>query len=132
MTFATQYDWRKDLPEIFSSDSIIDPSGYISPKQRITNLIRAGERLDQYRRELYDLQHDQEDDGIWMDEMRAPGLDYADITQIQRRAMERIKSRSRQDAVKPDFGNEESAVNQNTSDPSSKDVADKSKMNEEA
>lgn len=128
MTFATHYDWTKDLPEIFDSTSIIDPSGYISPKQRITNLIRAGERLDQFRREMYDLSHDQEDDGIWMDEMRTPGLDYSDITQIQRKAMDRIRSRSRQDAVKPNIENEQSEAKGDVQD----GPADKSKVNNEA
>lgn len=110
MTFFTQYNWPDTRGEWNSGESIVDPSGYISPKQRIQNLIRAGERLEEFRREQYDYEHGEEDDGEWLDPMRTPGLDLADISRIQSHALDRIR---RKRPVKTDPGTgEQGAENQ--------------------
>lgn len=92
--FYHQYNWEEAVGEGNSQISMVDPSGYVSPKQRIENLIRAGERLDEFRREQYDYDTLEEDDGEWTDPMRTPGLDLADVHRIRQETLRRMSSRA--------------------------------------
>lgn len=93
MEFFTQYTWSDTYGEWNCGKTIVDPSGYISPQQRIDNLIRAGQRLEEFRREQYDYDHGDSDDGVWMDPLRTPGLDLSDVSRIQSVAMDRLRRR---------------------------------------
>lgn len=97
--FCTHYDWMQDEGEHNCGETIVDPSGYIPAKNRIENLLRAGERLDAYRRELYDYSPDDEDDGF-VDPTRSPGFDPSDASKISREAMERIRTAQAASTVK--------------------------------
>lgn len=79
MNFATQWNPNPIEGELNCGISIVDPSGYVDPQTRIENLIRAGERLDYSRRELYDYGPDDPPDfESPMDPDRTPGYDLAD------------------------------------------------------
>lgn len=97
--FSTHYDWMQDEGEHNCGESIVDPSGYIPAKNRIENLLRAGERLDAYRRELYDYSPDDEDDGF-VDPTRSPGFDPSDASRLSREAMDRIRTAQAASTVK--------------------------------
>ncbi|QCS36895.1 hypothetical protein [Tortoise microvirus 21] len=99
--FSTHYDWMQREGEINCGETIVDPSGYIPAKNRIENLLRAGERLDAYRRELYDYGADDEDSGFY-DPTRDPGFDPADASKINREAMARVRSAQEAASVKQD------------------------------
>lgn len=96
----TQYKASRPIGEFNDGESIVDAAGYISPKQRITNLLRAGERLDNFRREMYDYGRLDEDDGVWIDPLRSKGIDLSDISRIQTESLDRIRRR-KPVAVKP-------------------------------
>lgn len=98
--FQTKYAWYEEDGEFNSGESIVDPSGYIPAKARIENLIRAGEQLDSYRRELYHYGGDDEDDGQFMDPMNSPGLDPADVSRLNREAMQRLRTQQAAETVK--------------------------------
>lgn len=106
MKFVTQFNWVCPPGEKNSGLSICDPSGYISPQEQIENLIRAGERLEEYRRERYDLDHGEEDDGVWMDPMREAGLDFADVYRIRQEVIRRLSSAVARGEETPDLKTE--------------------------
>lgn len=99
--FISKYKNFKPQTEAMKPDTIVDPAGYVSPKKRIENLIRAGERLDQFRRENYDLGYEDEDDGTWEDPMRQPGLDLADVHRIRQAVRSRMQSASAKTEEEP-------------------------------
>lgn len=54
MQFRTPYNAGEPTGEINSGEIIVETAGYVSADQRITNLIRAGQRLEESRRAYYD------------------------------------------------------------------------------
>lgn len=78
-----------------NGEILIDPSGYIPAKKRIENLIRAGEQLVEARKEFYDYGSDQEDDGYWIDPLRHPSIDMADVSRLQSQALANLRERAR-------------------------------------
>ena len=53
MNFATQYKKHTNIPEKNSGEILVEKVGYISAQQRIENLLLAGQRLEQSRKEQY-------------------------------------------------------------------------------
>lgn len=49
----THYNRIHSDPEVNSGEVIVEKSGYISKKDRIENMILAGQRLEQIRHEMY-------------------------------------------------------------------------------
>lgn len=83
--------------EINSGEEIVEKAGYVPAEIQIMEMINAGERLGDYRKERYDYGEGDQDDGM-MDPTRAPGVDMADISQMKisldakiERGMEEIK-----------------------------------------
>lgn len=88
LTFNSQWYPQFDKPEKISKKSIVDPSGYIPPKERIENLIRAGERLDEVRREMYHYGNDFDgEDSDYEDPMVQRDLDLVDIQRMNEQSM---------------------------------------------
>lgn len=120
--FVTQWNSRRqEIGEKNSGKSIVDPSGYMSPKERIESIFRAGERLDEYRREMYQYgdQDDHEDESL-DDVTRSPGFDPADASYLRNKAISRIK-RSGEYQL-----SEQSKTNQTNSDVSTAKEPDQS------
>lgn len=92
--FYSKYNPGPVKFEVNCGETIVDAAGYISPKQRITNIIRAGERLEELRREMYDYDSDDEDDGYTIDPLRKPGLDLSEVSQLQNLALSRLRERA--------------------------------------
>lgn len=89
------YKRPKKKPEINSGEIIVEKAGYIPAKQQIMNLINAGKRLLDYRREQYDFSDPKEVDNEFEDPTRKGSFDLADASQItrsieERAAMEKI------------------------------------------
>lgn len=111
--FYTNYNPGPKTMDYNSGEVIVDSSGYIPPKQRIENLIRAGERLEEFRREFYDYDYGDEDDGNWIDPLRSPGIDLADVSRIQNQALFNLRSRSKKNledsVIEKEIGTQASA-----------------------
>jgi len=87
--FNNPYEWKDNGPEVNSGELITEQAGYISPKEQIEGMIMAGERLAEYRREMFDIGRDEEDDGTFLDPTRAPNYDLVDA----QRDAERLKKK---------------------------------------
>lgn len=134
MTFNCRYYPRFSPGEVNSQVGIVDPSGYIPPKERIENLIRAGERLDSVRREMYHYgsnpeSEPDEDDGVYEDPMLAPGLDIVDVHRLRRESMRRLADQAYK-RMSADNPAEKQAGEVKPSEPPVKSVANNVAANE--
>jgi len=87
-----------------SGEELVETSGYISAEVQIENMILAGERLDEYRRQMYDYPEGlKEGEEAKLDPTRRKGFDVIDA----QREVERIK-RSLKDEEKK--GNKDKPV----------------------
>jgi len=91
MKFQTQYERKQASPELNSGKRLIEKAGYIPAQKRIENLMLAGKRLVEGRKEQYDF--DGEIDENFTDPTRNRGLDMAEAFQLQEHARRNIKSR---------------------------------------
>lgn len=91
--YCAQYaNYKKtSKPEINSGERLVETAGYMSAQKRIENMILAGQRLVDYRKNHYDFQ-DGEIDENFTDPTRSPGFDMADAFQIAEEANYRIKA----------------------------------------
>lgn len=74
--------------EVGGGEKLVDASGYVSAEEQILNMLNAGMRLDESRKEMYDTDEDFGDDSdfdsVGFDPTRLPGVDPADISQLDR------------------------------------------------
>lgn len=91
--FRTSTNYRrfpKVIPEL-DKTRITESAGYITAKQRIENMILAGQRLVDYRKEQFDFQPDEEIDPDFTDPTRSKNFDMADATQMGMAADARLQ-----------------------------------------
>ena len=69
----------KDVKEINSGEQITETAGYIPADVQIQDMIAAGMRLGEYRREMYDFDDNEEVPEDFMDPTRIPGVDVVDV-----------------------------------------------------
>lgn len=79
-----------------SDEQVTDTSGYIPPMIQIENMINAGQRLNDYRRELYDFPDGEVDDEVQPGFTKA--TDPAEITQAALALQAKIASQNAQEA----------------------------------
>jgi len=90
-TFYTQYvRTPKVFVEINTGESLVETAGYRSAKDRIEDLINAGQRLLDHRKEQYDFPDGKVDD-TFTEVTRQPNFDMADATQISLAVGERLE-----------------------------------------
>lgn len=92
MEFKTQYTRTPSKGETGGGVSKTERAGYIPAKARIENLMLAGQRLVNYRKELYDFQDGEEIDESFYDPTRSKGFDLADGTQLGMQAKARLEA----------------------------------------
>lgn len=98
MEFATQYNHQRSAPEKNDGKTDVDRAGYISAQKRIENIMFAGMRLVQSRREMYDFLGD-ELDTSFDDPTRSKNWDLADAFQMDLAVKERIAKAKRDELV---------------------------------
>lgn len=87
----TNYLRPERRKEVGGGPSIVEVSGYIPTKIQVENMLIAGQRLNEYRREQYDYSEgDSVPDDIVPDPTRNPEFDLADATRLGRAATERL------------------------------------------
>ena len=91
MRFNTQYDRVKQPPESNSGITLVERAGYISAQVRIENLMLAGQRLVQARKEMYDFP-DGKIDLNFTDPTRSKNYDLADGFQDGLKVEARLKA----------------------------------------
>ena len=67
------------MKEINSGELITETAGYIPADVQIQDMIAAGMRLGEYRREMYDFDANEEIPEDFMDITRIPGVDVVDV-----------------------------------------------------
>lgn len=90
MTFASAWRYNSN-PEPGGGIRITEQAGYRDAKTQIEQMMIAGERLQAFRREYFDLPEGQGDADI--DPTRKPGLDLAEASAIGRELAIRMKAR---------------------------------------
>nr|QJB18829.1 MAG: hypothetical protein [Microvirus sp.] len=75
----THFKRPKVEKEINSGQQITETAGYIPADVQIQDMIAAGMRLGEYRREMYDFDADDEVPENYFDPTRVPGVDVVDV-----------------------------------------------------
>ena len=73
---------RERKYEVLDSQSKTEQAGYIPPQIKIENMILAGERLNQTRKDMYDFSSADEIDEDAYDPTRRANFDLADASQM--------------------------------------------------
>ena len=89
--FYTKYKRPEANPEKMDPHSKTEKAGYIPAKIQIENMIMAGQRLGDYRREMYDFGAEDKVDEDFMDPTRNPNYDMADASQDMMQIKAEIK-----------------------------------------
>ena len=89
MKYNTARSRFKEAPEEHTQESLTERAGYIPAKEQIENFMLSGRRLAEYRKEQYDYESEDQDDGESMDPTRSPNYDLADAS----RSLNAINSR---------------------------------------
>ena len=79
--FKTQYEEFLRSPEVNSGEILVERVGYISARDRIENLLLAGHRLENYRKDQYDFDSVDNIDESFTDPTRNKSYDMADAFQ---------------------------------------------------
>lgn len=94
MKFFTQYDRPDLIEEVMSDDSITETAGYIPPERQIVDMINAGVRLGEFRKEAYDFGSGEEVPDDYIDPTRSPNFDMADAQAINLAVNKRLVDQS--------------------------------------
>ena len=78
--------------EVLTGDTQTEQSGYVDPKRQIEDMILAGRRLDEARKNQYDFPSEEDIDEDLYDPTRSGNFDLSDASQMQFEAAERIKA----------------------------------------
>ena len=97
--FKTQYEDFKRFPEVNSGEILVERVGYISARDRIENLLLAGHRLENYRKEQYDFNSVDEIDETFTDPTRNKSYDMADAFQATLALNAKFKNKSAETKV---------------------------------
>ena len=84
MQFQTRYTHQKTVPEANLGKRLVEKAGYIPAKDRIENMILAGQRLIEHRMSMYDFDSNKELDENYFDPTRSKNFDMADAFQCNR------------------------------------------------
>lgn len=85
------FDKNRPTPEVIEKETIVEQSGYEPADRKIMNMIFAGQRLKEARKEMYDYEGDDDID-LPIDPTRKPGLDLAEASQMLMETQERINA----------------------------------------
>lgn len=82
MKFHTNYEPPEVDFEKNSGEKKVEKAGYMPAEVQIFQMIQAGQRLGEARKEMFDFAPGQEVDEDVFDPTRSPGFDMADASQI--------------------------------------------------
>jgi len=116
--------WRRPPkhPEEMDPLTKTESAGYIPPKKQIENLIEAGRRLQEYRKEMYDFPEGEDVDESYEDPTRGPGYDLADFSRDKQGLVEKVRAQDRASKTK---GSNDTAVTPKVDPKQSSEVSTK-------
>lgn len=88
----THYMREERVGEIFSPETMTEQVGYLSAEKQVTRLIQAGVRLDDFRKEQYHFESEEQVTEGFFDPDLEPGYDLVDAKNDFDAAMERISN----------------------------------------
>lgn len=91
MQFNTHYKRERQSPEMNSGELLLEKAGYITAQQKIENLINAGARLIQARKDAYDFP-DGKIDKTYDDPTRKKNFDMAEAFQLREATRHRLEA----------------------------------------
>lgn len=92
MEFYTRYHRPEKVYEKGGGELVTEVAGYIPAEVQITEMINAGIRLGEYRKEKYDFASEEDVDEDFFDVTRSPGFDLAEASINARIGAEAIAS----------------------------------------
>jgi len=108
--FKTQYDKNDIVKEKNSGEIITEQAGYIPSQIQIENMILAGQRLDNYRKEQFDLNDEDFDEfDVEMDPTRNGNYDLADAFKDQQKVSNSLKKQAADAAAKSEAASKEAS-----------------------
>lgn len=100
MKFNTNYlSAGYEDPSVVYEVSVTEQTGWLPVSKQVERLIRAGENLMAWRKESFDFQHGEKDDGRPADPTKSPDFDLADASRILEDFQERVNEAAAADAV---------------------------------
>lgn len=93
MTMYTQRKRPERNPEYNSGEKKVESAGHISAQQQIMNIINAGKRLTEYRKENYDFKPGEKEYDFPIPDRR-PNFDMADASEIAENVNERLENQA--------------------------------------
>lgn len=91
MSYYTKDKRPEKKPEINLDDPIVETAGYRSAEVQINEMLMAGQRLVDYRKQRYEFGGDEVVPADYEDPTRRPGFDMADASALKRLTDERFK-----------------------------------------
>lgn len=83
--FYTKYVRPEPVQEVNSGELLVEVAGYVPAKKQIENLLFAGKRLDEFRRNEYEFQEGEEIPPGYIDRTRTPNFDVVDAGTLTER-----------------------------------------------
>jgi len=91
MSYYTRDKRPEKKPEINLGDPIVETAGYRSAEVQISEMLNAGQRLVDYRKQRYEFGGEEVVPPNYEDPTRRPGFDMADGTALAALAADRLK-----------------------------------------
>lgn len=80
--FYTKFVRPEPVKEVNSGELLVEVAGYVPAKKQIENLLFAGKRLDEFRRNEYEFQDGEVIPPGYIDRTRTPNFDVVDGSRL--------------------------------------------------
>jgi len=101
MPYYTKDKRPEKKPEINLDDPIVETAGYRSAEVQISEMLMAGQRLVDYRKQRYEFGGDEVVPADYHDPTRRPGFDMADASMLDKAVKESLKAQQEVKKVPP-------------------------------
>lgn len=93
--FVSRLPWSSppvSALEVNGGDFVTEQSGYMSTEQLVTDMLKAGKALEDYRNGMYDLDEEADwDEDVPLDPTRRKDFDLADFTALKLRHEQKLE-----------------------------------------
>lgn len=94
MVFQTHFNKQQFTPETNSGELITEQAGYVPPAVQINQYIQAGQRLDAFKKGVFEFTTDKEVPDDYIDPTRIQGFDLADASAMTLDVKNRLKAQA--------------------------------------
>lgn len=94
MVFQTHFNKQQFRPETNSGEMITEQAGYVPPAVQINQFIQAGQRLDAFKKGVYEFTTDKDVPDDYVDPTRMVGFDLADASAMTLEVKNRLKAQA--------------------------------------